>query len=132
MSAKTGIGVTGTTAAPRSATRPVASRGIIAALALTVLVCLLAATCGSRGLGLAADCGLILVGALALAVAVPSPSGGSRRRADVARLERLGADRVRRGAEPTRHNDTGARRRTEAVRPERPGAPASPTDRRAA
>lgn len=44
MSTTTGIPMSGATTAPRSAARPVASRGIVATLAVIVLVCLLAAT----------------------------------------------------------------------------------------
>jgi len=182
MSTTTRIPMPGATAAPRSAARPVASRGIIATLAVIVLVCLLAATVvllaatatpagsnvrkaahsrhtaavtggrtiaaqgvvaaaalGWRGLGPAAGCGLALLGALALATAVPTPSGGSRRAADVARLTRLGADTARLGAdtarpgaEPTRRTAPGTRPRTETVSPERSGPSIWPTERRAA
>ena len=45
---------------------------------------------GSTILGIAAFCGS-LIAAIALATAVPAPSGGSRRSADVARIERRGA-----------------------------------------
>jgi len=175
MSTTTRIPMSGATTAPRSAARPVASRGIVATLAVIVLVCLLAATVvllvatatpagsnvmkaahsrhtaavtggrtiaaqalvpaaalGWRGLGPAASCGLVLLGALALAMAFPTPSGGSRRAADVARLTRLGADTARLGAEPARRAAPGTRPRPETVWRERSGASTSPTERRAA
>ena len=91
-----------------------------------------AAALGWRGLVPAAGCGLVLLGELALAMAVPTPSGGSRRAADVARLTRLGADTARLGAEPARRTAPGARPRTQTVWPERSGTSTSPTERRAA
>jgi hypothetical protein len=49
---------------------------------------------GTIGFGIAAFCGLFIA-AIALATAVPTPSGGSRRGADVARIERRNADAAR-------------------------------------
>ena len=75
---------------------------------------------GTAGFGIAAICGL-LIAAVTLATAVPTPSGGSRRGADVTRI-------VRRGAEVTRPR----RRAAEAGRGERRGADVAHHERRSA